>query len=62
MSLNSNNNILKNNYKMPNTANEKNRYVGQNLGKNIINSFGFKSKTLGKVLMGKMIKMRKIII
>jgi len=32
------------------------------LGKNIINSFGFKSKTLGKVLMGKMIKMRKIII
>ena len=49
MSLNSNNNILKNNYKMPNTANEKNRYVGQNLGKNIINSFGFKSKSLGKV-------------
>ena len=27
LSLNSNNNILKNNYKMPNTANEKNRYV-----------------------------------
>ena len=49
MSLNSNNNILKNNYKMPNTANEKNRYVGQNVGKNIINSFGFKSKSLGKV-------------
>ena len=49
LSLNNNNNILKNNYKMPNTASEKNRYVGQNLGKNIINSFGFKSKSLGKV-------------
>ena len=34
---------------MPNTESEKNRYVGQNLGKNIINSFGFKSKSLGKV-------------
>jgi hypothetical protein len=41
LSLNNNNNILKNNYKMPNTASEKNRYVVQNLEKNIINSFGF---------------------
>ena len=49
LSLNNNNNILKNNFKMPNTASEKNRYVGQNLGKNIINSFGVKSKSLGKV-------------
>ena len=34
---------------MPNTASEKNRYIGQNLGKNIMNSFGVKSKSLGKV-------------
>jgi hypothetical protein len=49
LSLNNNNNILKNNFKMPNTASEKNRYIGQNLGKNIMNSFGVKSKSLGKV-------------
>ena len=48
---NNNNNMngLKNNFRMPNTASEKNRYIGQNLGKNIMNSFGVKSKSLGKV-------------